>query len=200
MTTPRYLPVETFQAWARDDITADETLIETAINTSEEWLDDKAGRSLILVDDDTVATARKFRPERCTDELLIPDLAEITSVVENGTTLTADVDYQAEPFDNLDPSSQQYRPFDKLVRLDHYWYTNGRRPTVTVTGKWGWTSIPAVVVTACEILTNDWLQNRNVSLGVVGSTTEGFSIGVRQNPNVLSAIHTIRGHKSWGLA
>lgn len=200
MTTPRYLTVETFQAWARDDITADTNLIEIAINTSEEWLDDKAGRSLVLVDGDTVATARKFRPEHCVETLVIPDCAEITSVVENGTTLTVDVDYQAEPFDNLDPSSQQYRPFDTLTRLDRYWYTNGRRPTVTVTGKWGWAEIPAVVVTACEILTNDWLQNRNVSLGVVGSTSEGFSIGVRQNPNVLSAIRTIRGPKSWGLA
>lgn len=196
----RYLSVEAFQTWARDDIDADVSLIETGIKTSEEWLDDKAGRSLVLVTDATEASSRKFRPEPCTDELLIPDLAEITSVTENGATLTVDVDYQAEPFDNLDPSSQQYRPFDKLVRLDRYWYRDGRRPTVVVTGKWGWTQIPSVVITACEILTNDWLQNRNVSLGIVGSTTEGFSIGVRQNPNVLSAINTIRGHKSWGLA
>lgn len=200
MTEPRYLTVATFQAWARDDIDADSDLIETAINAAEEWLDDKAGRTLVLVDDETVASARKFRPDPGTDTLIVPDLAEITSVVEDGTTLTIDTDYQAEPFDNLDPSSQQYRPYDTLRRLDRYWYTNGRRPTVTVTGKWGWTEIPAVVVTACEILTNDWLQNRNVSLGVVGSTTEGFSIGVRQNPNVLSAIRAIRGPKSWGLA
>ena len=195
----RYLEVSTFRAWSRNDIVADTAHIEQAITTSEEWLDDRAGRSLVLVTDSTEASSRSFVVGPRTDVLFVPDLAEITSVVEDGATLTEDTHYQAEPLDNLDPDSQAYRPYDRLVRLDAYWATDGRRATVTVTGKWGWTSIPSSVVTACEILTNDWLMNRDVRLGVVGSTVDGFSIGVRQNPYVLSAIETIRGPKSWGI-
>lgn len=195
----RYLTVDSFKAWSRNDIDADEELVEEAIQTSEEWLDDRAGRSLVLVTDSTEASSRSFVVGARTDVLFVPDLAEITSVTEDGATLTAGTHYQAEPLNNLDPDSQAYRPYDRLVRLDAYWETDGRRSTITVTGKWGWTSIPKSVVTACRILTNDWLMNRDVRLGVVGATADGFSIGVRQNPYVLSAIETIRGPKSWGI-
>ena len=200
MATPRYLTVESFQDWARDEITADTALIEEAINTSEEWLDDRATRSLVVVDGATVATTRTFRVRRYQDTLFVPDLAEIVSVTESGTTLTEGTHYQAEPFDHLDPKSQAYRPYDRLVRIGTYWATNGRQPTIEVEGKWGWTSIPSSVVTACRILTSDWLSNRNVQLGVVGSNVDGFSIGVRENPYVLSAIETIRGPRRWGVA
>lgn len=199
MTTPRYLTVDSFQEWARNDITADEDLIEEAINTSEEWIDDKAGRSLVNVTAGTATVVRTFRVSPGQHTLYVPDLAEITSVVENGITLTEDTDFVAEPLDNLDPDSQAYRPYDSLVRLDNVWYCDGRRPTITVTGKWGWTAIPKSVVTACRILTNDWLMNRDVRLGVVGSDADGFSIGVRQNPYVLAAIETIRGPKRIGI-
>jgi hypothetical protein len=195
----RYLSVASFQSWSRNDITSDTAHIEEAIQTSEEWLDDRAGRTLVPVTDSTDSSVRSFVVGPRTDVLFIPDCAEITSVVEDGTTLTAGTHYQAEPLNNLDPDSQAYRPYDRLVRLDAYWETDGRRATVTIDGKWGWSEIPKSVVTACRILTNDWLMNRDVRLGVVGSTVDGFSIGVRQNPYVLSAIETIRGPKSWGV-
>lgn len=195
----RYLSVASFQSWSRNDITADTTHIEEAIQTSEEWLDDRSGRSLVLVTDSTEASTRTFRVGPRTDTLFVPDLATITSVVEDGSTLTAGTDYQAEPLGNLDPDSHAYRPYDRLVRLDNYWYSDGRRATISVTGMWGWTEIPKSVVMACRILTNDWLMNRDVRLGTVGTSVDGFSIGVRQNPYVLSAIETIRGPKSWGI-
>lgn len=202
--TTRYLSPGTFVSWARNDILADEPLVTTAIQASEEYIDSRSGRSLVLAvldgADETADVTRQFRPDRCSTSLWIPDMAEVSSVTEDGTLLVAGDDYQAEPFDNLDRASNSYRPFDRLVRLDRYWYTNGARPTVEVVGKPGWTSIPAAVIEACCILTNDWLTNRDVRLGVVGSDESGFSIGVRQNPYVMAAIDTIRGANSWGIA
>lgn len=200
MTTPRYLTVVSYKSWATDETTSDDTLIEEAINAAEEWIDEHAGRSLVLVDGSTVASARVFRPKPCSDTLLITDCAEITSVVENGVTLVDGTDYIAEPLNGVHVATNSYRPYDALVRLDRAWYTNGKRATVTVTGKWGWTSIPQVVVTAARILAADWLANRHVRLGVVGSTVDGFSIGVRQNPNVMKAISVIAGRQSVQVA
>lgn len=198
MTTPRYLTVEKFQQWARDDIDLDEELIEEAINASEEWLDFETKRQLILVDDDTVASARSYRPD-CSTTLWIGDAAEIVSVVENGVTLTAGDDYQAEPLNNITASTGAYRPYERLERLDQIWYRNGQRATVTVTAKWGWESIPASVVEACKFLTQDWLTNRDIRGNVVGTTADGFSIGVRENPNVRRALHAVRHPLGYGI-
>lgn len=198
MTTPRYLTVNSYKAWANDDTSADDTLIEEAINASEEWLDEQMGRSLVLIADleAATATAKTFRPDQHSSTLRIRDAAEITSVVENGVTLTEGTHYVGYPYDNEHPTTGAYRPFDRIYRLDTCWYTDGHRATVTVTAKWGWTSIPAAVVTAARVLTSDWLANRQVRLGVVGSTADGFSIGVRENPNVLKAIRTVAGINS----
>ena len=199
MAEPRYLSVDTFRKWTRNDIDADESIILTAIHASEEWIDQRSDRYLSLADDDTADVTRKFRPG-CTNVLRIPDFATITTVEENGTVLVDGTDYQAEPFDKLDRDTGVYRPFDRLVRLDRAWYRNGSRPTVEGTGKPGWASIPAVAIEAACILTNDWLQNRNIRLGVVGATGDGFSIGARENPFVISAIDAIRGPVVWGIA
>jgi len=199
MTTPRYLTVTSYKSWANDETSASDALIEEAINASEEWIDAQAGRTLVLVDGGTSATARSFRPTG-SSVLTIRDAAEITSVVENSVALTVDVDYVAEPFDNENELTGAYRPFDRITRLDTCWYMNGARPTVVVTAKWGWTTVPPVIVTAARILTSDWLANRQVRLGVVGSTADGFSIGVRENPNVQRAISTIMGRNSVQVA
>ena len=199
MTTPRYLTVASYKDWANDDTSASDDLIEEAINASEEWIDTESGRRLVVVDGSTTATAQSFRPDGSC-YLNIPDAAEITSVVENGTTLTEDTHFQAEPFGNLHPTTAAYRPYDRLTRLDAFWYTNGPRATVVVTAKWGWTAIPSAVVTAARVLTSDWLANRQVRLGVVGSTADGFSIGIRENPNVLRALKAIHGRNNAEVA
>ena len=194
-----WLTVESYKSWANDETSASDTLIQEAINASGEWLNSESARNLTLVDGSTVASARSFRPNG-SSFLNITDAAEITSVVENGTTLTEDTHFQAEPFDNLHEVTGAYRPYDRLTRLDANWYTNGPRPTVTVTAKWGWSSIPAVVVTAARVLTSDWLANRQVRLGVVGSTADGFSIGLPENPNVKRALSAIEGRSAAQVA
>ena len=202
MTTPRYLPVETFKQWNHDDIAVDDNLIESAINAAEELIDEYAGRGLEVVTGATSATARVVAPDVNTALLRIWDADEVSTVVENGTTLTVGTHYQLEPLNQISPTTGAYRPYDTIRRLSGCWYTNAGEATVTVTAKWGWAqaSIPAAVVEACKVLTRDWLAHRTSSLGVVGANEGGFSIGAREWPQVRKAIATISGPKSAEVA
>ncbi len=55
------------------------------------------------------------------------------------------------------------------------------------------------MIEACQYLANHWLANRDVRGGVIGSTADGFSIGVRKNPNVMRALQPVRHANSWGI-
>lgn len=194
-----YLERETFRDWTRNEIKGGDDLIDQAIAAAEELIDSEAGRSLVLVDESVAPTAQQFRPLHNVPFLDIPDAAEVTSVVENGNPLVVDEDYVLEPFGNLDPATQAWRPYHQVTKAHGCWYTNGHLPTVTVTARWGWAEIPAVVVEACKVLAQDWLEHRNVRLGVVGSTNDGFSIGVRSSPLVARAVEVVAGPRTVGV-
>lgn len=194
----------TFEAWVRTEISGDANLNQAAIDAATSYLGSPvtgAGRNFTLVDGDTVASARTFRPAtHCTSVLWITDAAEITSVSENGTALTVDLAYIAEPNGNRDEASGQWRPYDRLYRLDSWWYHDGYRRTVTVTAKWGWTTFDPLIGEACKVLAQDWAAQRNSANGVIGATADNFSIGMRTNPLVMAAINALRGPMSIGIA
>jgi hypothetical protein len=196
----RYVTASSFRAWARDDVTADDDLIGEAIEAAEEWLDEELGRYIYPVTGSTSATARTYVPGYCTDVLHIHDAASVSSVVENSITLVEGTDYQLEPLSNVSVNGNEYRPYDVVRRLPYgqTWYTDGPVGTVVVTAKWGWTStsIPSAASQAIRFLASDWLANRDVRGGVIGSTTDGFSIGVRTNPNVMRAVRRLSSAKS----
>ena len=192
---PRWIDADEFKQWARNDIVKDDDLVLRAIAAAEDLLDDEAGRALRIVTDSTDASARSFTPDG-TSALRIPDAAEITSVVENGTTLVDGTDYRPDPTDHADPTTLAWRPYSELIRFDRGWYRNGERLTVTVTAKWGWLEdeFPALIVQGGYVLAADWLEHRNVRLGVQARVGEdGFSVGIRSNPAVRRAIGVIKG-------
>jgi hypothetical protein len=187
---------DVLEEWVRTEITSDQTLNGQAIDAGQSLLAEMSGREFVLVTVDTTASARTFTPEHCRMRLNISDAASITSVVENGVTLTDGTHYLAEPNGNRHRSTGEWRPYSTLVRLDNYWYTNGPRRTVTVTAKWGWTTLPVVATEALKVLAADWLAMRNSRNGVVSVTTEGFSIGMRDNPLVKAAAAAVAGPMS----
>ncbi len=137
--TTRYLDVDTFKQWTNDDVDDDDDLIEQAIQAAEQWLDHQARRRFIKADE---STARSFVPEAGSTLLFIGDCDTIASVTENGTALTEGTHYQPEPIDKIDPVTGEYRPYDRLRRLDAVWYRNGPRATVVVNAAWGWEETP----------------------------------------------------------
>ncbi len=194
----RYLDDELFADWLRDGIGGNRALNEQSIAAAEQQLDRLAGRSFQVAAD--TGTARKFRPKPGAGTLFIPDAAVIESVVENGTTLTVDVDFEPAPFNNLDPVTGNYRPYDRLHRLDAAWYSYGdSRSTVTVTARWGWATVPMVIVEACKVLAADWLSNRDAQVGTIGLDGNGFAIGVRRNPFIADAVKVMSGAGVTGI-
>lgn len=194
------LSLADFKSWVRTEISADDTLNQQAIDASLAMLGSEAGRNFTLVDESTEDEERTFRPVHCSGVLFITDCAAITSVVENGITLAAGTDYIAEPDGNRDVATGDWRPYSTLYRLDTYWYTNGFRRTITIDGKWGWSTQSAPLTEALKVLTADWLSMRNSRNGVIAVTSEGFSIGVRENPLVQAAVRTLTGPLSIGIA
>ncbi len=76
------------------------------------------------------------------------------------------------------------------------WYRNGPRATITVTAKWGWSTIPDQIVEACKLLTKNWLDHRHTNLGVVGVGEDGFALGEREQMALRKAVASITGHGS----
>jgi len=195
MATPRYLPVSTFKSWWKSEISADDSLIEAAINAAETAIDNALQRRMIVATG--TPSARKFRPNDCTPILYINDAKTVTSIVENGTTLTADTDYVLEPLNGISATGETW-PYYRVLRYGRDWYTDGVKPTVTVTADWGWTAIPYEVIEACKIVTSDMLSNRDMRNGLV-AITEAGGVGSRENLTVRNMIAKYRGPSAYLL-
>lgn len=195
------LSLSDFKTWVRTEISGDDTVNQQALDASLGLLRSEAGRDFTVVDGETVdSAARTFRPRPCSDVLWISDYASITSVTENGTLLVSGTDYIAEPDGNRHEATGEWRPYDRLYRIDRPWYTNGWRRTVSIVGKPGWSTESAVLVEALKVLTADWLAMRDSRNGVIAVTGDGFSIGARSNPLVVKAVAALAGPMSIGIA
>lgn len=192
------ISVEQLKRFHKSETTDDEWLYAMAIDAAEQYLRDETGRE--IHEADTVATARSYRPERGSDVLWIHDCAEITSVVEEGSTLVAGTDYVAEPLNNRSASGA-YMPTDRLRRYLASWEYDYQRPTVVVTAKWGWlaASIPVGMQMALYVASKAYLESRDVRQGLVVIENLGVS-GERQAKAVWDFINNYRGHGSWGIA
>lgn len=199
MTTPRYLPVDDLKAQTRDETTADDPVKLAAINAAETWIDNELQRRMeVVTDGPSGLTARVYVPGD-SDVLYIYDCTEVTAVVENGTTLTVDTDYQLEPLNGLSEAGEP-RPYYRIKRHGRCWYTDGHKATVSVTARYGWAAIPAEVVEACKIIAQDILANRDTRFGLAG-ITEVAGIRMRENPAVAKMVEHYRyAYKSFGIA
>ena len=188
MATPRYLSVTTFKAWWKTDRSADDDLIEAAINAAETAIDNALQRRMITATG--TASARSYAADGCTSMLWVHDSVEIESVVENGVTLTAGTHYQAEPLNGLNSAGESV-PYHLLRRLDQSWYVDGPKAAIVVTADWGWSAIPFEVVESCKIITADMLSNRDLRNGLV-AITEAGGVGSRENRTVRDMISSYR--------
>jgi hypothetical protein len=192
----RYVAVSELKDWARSEIpTADDAWITAALTAAELTLDTACGRKFVVA---TTSTARVFTPAECSSVLRIHDCTSVTTVVEDGTTLSS-TGWQLEPLNGLSWSGEA-RPYDQIRLLDgDWWYTDFQRATISVTAAWGWAAIPAPVVEACKILAKDVLSQRDVRFGLV-AVTDAAGIAARMNPLVRQTIEDYRRVESFGVA
>lgn len=189
MATPRYLTVGTFKDWYKDETSVNDSLIEAAINAAETAIDNALQRRMVIASG--TPSERVFRPNPCSPILYFDDAKTVTSIVENGVTLTANTDFVLEPLNGLSATGEAW-PYYRALRYGRDWYTDGPKATVTITADWGWTAIPYEVIESCKVVAADMLSNRDMRNGLV-AITEAGGVGSRQNQTVRDMIAKYRG-------
>jgi len=179
MADGRYLTDDSYRQWTRDEISVDDVLVGEAIKAAEQQIDNMTGRRFEVA---SASSDRSFVPYPCSRDLRIYDCTSVTSVTENGVTLTEGTHYQLEPINGLSSSGESV-PYNSIRRLRSSWYTYDGEATVTVNAAWGWTAIPPQVLEACKILTQDILSNRDYRNGIVVATEAAVS-AARENRTV----------------
>lgn len=157
-----YVALEEFKVYVRSEIgTIDDGDMAAVLSSAEDAVDDYCGRSFDVAGS---GSARVYVPTG-TNALYIHDATTITSVVDDGTTLTSGTDYQKEPINGLVGAMSV--PYYRLRRLSGSWDGDGDEATISVTATWGWTATPERVKQATKMLAKELLEARNNKSGYV---------------------------------
>lgn len=176
--------------------TAEDALATNSVNAAIELVGAVTQRTIAVAGS---SSARSYAPRPCSSILRIHDCTSVTSVVENGTTLTVAVDYQLEPIGALDLTGATV-PYEQIRRLSgSTWYTNYGATTVVVTAAWGFAAIPAGIVEAIKILAKDIFDHRNVKFGLAGFD-DFVGVRTRQAAIISDLERKWARVESWGIA
>lgn len=190
------LSVATFKAWKRVEVSTDDTIIQAAINSAEETIDQHCGRRFAVAGS---ASVRLFavRDDR-SSVVEIHDCTSVTLVTDSGNTIDSSA-YQLEPVNGLTTWGET-TPYSRIRLINSgcwsYFYDQA---TIAVTATWGWSALPARYTEATKILTADILDNRDIRNGVIGFT-DYAGIRVRENPVVTALLNKLVRASAFGIA
>lgn len=187
--------VEEFKAYYRSELQGDDVLYQSALDAADSAIQETCQRKFAVAGS---ASARTFAPRALSNVLRIHDCTTVTSVVENGTTLTVNTDHITEPVQTVSWTGET-TPITQLRRLSGNWYTDRGLGTVVVTATWGWAAIPAAIKEACRILAKDIAKNRSASFGIAAITDFGPT-AIRENRQVGMLIAPYRRVEGFGVA
>jgi hypothetical protein len=186
--------------------TTDDSLLEDLVESASRSIDRIANRRFYL---DTSASARLYRAYS-NIFVFVDDIGSTTNLVvavdENGNgtyskTLTLNTDYILDPL----TSQSLNRPFTQLTMVSNTetWpifpglTSNGLRPGVQVTARWGWPSVPDDINMACLILTADLYKRKDAPGGILGLGDLGV---VRMSPIGRDVTAMVRAYKKEVIA
>jgi len=135
----------------------DQDVIESAIEAASRQIDNHCGNGRKFWQDATVV-ARSYYPSNST-MLFVDDISTLTGLVvkvdtsDNGTfdtTLTINTDFLVQPINAAaEYPAQAWTSIRLLDGALSGWPRPANRPTVQVTAKFGWPSVPDAVERAC---------------------------------------------------
>jgi hypothetical protein len=186
--------------------TTDDSLLENLVESASRSIDRIANRRFYL---DATASARLYRAYS-NIFVFVDDIGSTTSLVVktdedgNGTyskTLTLNTDFILDPL----TSQSLNRPFTQLTMVSNTesWpifpglTSNGLRPGVQVTARWGWPSVPDDLNMACLILTADLYKRKDAPGGILGLGDLGV---VRMSPIGRDVTAMVRAYKKEVIA
>ena len=186
--------------------TADDTLLESLVESASRSIDRIANRRFYL---DAAASARLYRAY--SDVFVYTDdigtsASLVVAIDESGngtftTTLTLNQDFLLDPL----TAAAKGRPFTQLTMVSNTTsfpifpglFSNGLRPGVQVTARWGWPSVPDDITSACLILTADLYKRKDAPGGVLGLGDLG---AIRMSPLGRDVTAMVRAYRKETLA
>ena len=179
----------------------DNDLLENLVESASRSIDRIANRRFYL---DATASARLYRAYS-NIFVYVDDIGTTSNLVvavdENGNgtyskTLTLNTDYILDPL----TSPSLNRPYTQLTMVSNTesWpifpgiTSNGLRPGVQVTARWGWPSVPDDLNMACLILTADLYKRKDAPGGILGLGDLGV---VRMSPIGRDVTAMVRAYK-----
>ena len=143
----------------------------TAIAAASTLIDEKTGRQFTA---DTNLSDRKFWPQN-TGYCIIDDVWDFETLTVQSDTWNLDTDYLLEPL-NADAQNRPWTAIRTIARP--FLFTKAELPPggwtifdgrVTVTGKWGWPSVPDAITEAAILLSSRLVTRaRSAPLAVYG--------------------------------
>lgn len=193
MATTTYCTVDQLRGRiGADDVTEDGRLADAVVAASQ-YVNDLCGRR--FWQDDLPVTARTFVPvDRYWLDLGGWDISTATGLLvstdttDDGvyeTSLTVGTHFQTEPLSGYSPSGEAW-PITRLRVITaggEYFPCSRGRPTIQITARWGWPSVPAPVTQACLALAADIWKSKDVVYGSGGGLLLG---GFTQQQNLMA--------------
>jgi hypothetical protein len=161
----------------------DDTMLESMVEAASRSIDNIAGRRFYL---DASASARLYRGTN-PYILTVDDFGSTTGLalaLDTGgdgtyeTTLTYNVDYVVEPFNAV----AMGKPYTQITLVGGQllpWLLPNLRPSVQLTAKWGFPTVPDDISQACLILTADMYKRKDSVGGNLGISELG---AIRMSP------------------
>ena len=167
--TNGYCTLAELKAALRITDSADDTLLENAIEGASRRIDSYCGRYFFQKN----ATVKVFARNEL-QVFLRDDLVSITTLSTDdagnqtfSTTWTANTDYALEPYDATLLGIPYYR-VTAVGGKTFPFFTVPPMPGVRIAGVWGYPSVPDDVREACVLLAARGFARYNAALGVVG--------------------------------
>jgi hypothetical protein len=153
--------------------TDDDTILEQVITAVSRLIDERTGRRFFVNSADEI---RYFTAE-FNDFLRTGDLVSITSLYTDDSgnrtygTLWTTADYDLEP-DNAALDSIPYNAI-AISPVGSKNFPVGIRKGVKITGKFGWTAVPAIIKEVCLIQSTRIFKRKDTPFGIAGAAELG---------------------------
>lgn len=164
------LTVEDLRAHLDINSNQHETRLVNAVNAVNQSVVQHCGRDF---DDVGSATARVFYPESryvaiVDDFHTTVGLVVTTDEGDDGTyeTTWSASDYQLEPLNQREAGITV--PYCRIRAVGARWFPYGCRPTLQVTARWGWATVPAAVKQAALLWAARTFHRKDSPQGVAG--------------------------------
>lgn len=170
-------------------------LLERAINASSRAIDRYCGRRFWL---DAAVAVRTYRPDSCSSTY-VDDIGTATGlIVKTGTdgttfpTTWASTDYILEPRNAGivgAGSTADAHAFWEIVAISGRTFSlHAYRPTLQVTARFGWSSVPPEVTEACILKAASLFKRKDAPFGVAGFGEFGVVRIGRNDPDVVELL------------